>query len=113
MTKQVSRAEESRQKREYWKRHIDSWQTSGLSQSEYCRQHDLKDHLFFYWKRRIVKPETTAKFVSLNLGSISEKGVPQPACPLRLVVSNGLKVEVDAGFDPQLLRQLIIAVRGL
>jgi len=113
MTERLSRAEDSKRKRDYWKRHIDSWQSSGLSQTEYCRQHDLKDHLFVYWKKRIVAPETAAKFVSLNLGSISENRAPQPACPLRLVVSNGLKVEVDAGFDPQLLRQLIIAVRGL
>ena len=70
MTERLSRAEGSRQKREYWKRHIDSWQESGLSQSQYCRQHDLKDHLFFYWKRRIVKPDTATRFVSLNLGSV-------------------------------------------
>ena len=113
MTEQLSRAEESRQKREYWKRHIDSWQESGLSQSQYCRQHDLKDHLFFYWKKRIIKSETAAKFVSLNLGSVFKTGVPKPSCPLRLIIFNGFKIEVDAGFDPQLLKQLIIALRGL
>lgn len=84
-----------------------------MSQTAYCRQHDLKSHRFFYWKKRIVKPETTAKFVSLNLGAVSAKNAPQPGCPLRLVVNNGFKIEVDAGFDPQVLKQLIITLRGL
>jgi len=112
MTERLTRAEESKRKRNYWKRHIDGWQESGLSQSEYCRQHDLKEHLFFYWKKRIVKPAET-KFVFLDLGSISETGFAKPGCPLGLVVSNGLKIEIGAGFDPQLLRQLIITLRGL
>ena len=30
------------QKRTFWKNHIDSWQHSGLSQPEYCKQHELK-----------------------------------------------------------------------
>ena len=111
MAEKLSRAEESKRKREYWKRHIEGWQESGLSQSEYCRLHELKEHLFFYWKKRIVKP-TGTKFVSLNLGSVFETGAPKTGC-LRLIVSNGFKIEIDAGFDPQLLRQLIIVLRGL
>ena len=42
---QISRAEELEQKRSYWKQHIDSWQVTGLTQAEYCRQHNLKHHL--------------------------------------------------------------------
>ena len=113
MAEKLSRAEESKRKRNYWQHHIDGWQESGLSQSEYCRQHELKDHLFFYWKRRIVKPNATTKFVSLNLGSVPETASSKPRCPLRLVISNGFKIEVDAGFNPQLLRQLIVSLRGL
>jgi hypothetical protein len=26
----------------YWHDHLKSWETSGLSQAEYCRRHDLK-----------------------------------------------------------------------
>jgi hypothetical protein len=113
MPERLSRSEESKRKRDYWKRHIDSWQASGLSQVKYCRQNDLKDHLFVYWKKRIVKPEAAAKFISLNLGSVSEKRATQPACPLRLVVSDRFAIEVNPGFDPHLLRQLIIAIRGV
>ena len=54
------------------------------------------------------------KFVSLDLKTSSTGRHPsQSNCPLRLVVSDGLKIEVEAGFDPDLLGQLIIALRGM
>ena len=48
MSEQLSRAEELKQKRDHWKRHIESWQAGGLSQSEYCRRHNLSYHRFIY-----------------------------------------------------------------
>jgi hypothetical protein len=84
-----------------------------LSQSDYCRQHDLKDHQFVYWKKRIFQTETAIKFVSLDLNSFTTKQPSPSGCPLRVVVSNGLKVEVEAGFDPHLLGQLIVALRAV
>ena len=113
MSEQSSRAEENKRKRGYWSSHIERWQESGASQTEYCKEHGLKDHQFTYWKKRIVQTETAAKFVSLNLSSFTNKQPPQPGSPLRVVVSNGLKVEVEAGFDPHLLCQLIVALRAV
>jgi hypothetical protein len=111
----LSRAEDNKRKRDYWSSHIERWQESGLSQSDYCRENDLKDHQFVYWKKRIIQAEETAvRFVSLNLDPLTNKQPLQgPGCTLRLVVSNGLKIEVEAGFDPNLLKQLIIALRGV
>jgi len=111
----LSRAEESKRKRDYWNHHIERWQESGLSQSDYCREHDLKDHQFVYWKKRIIQREETAvKFVSLDSNLFTTKQSMQgTGCPLRVFVSNGLKIEVNAGFDPNLLKQLIIALRGV
>jgi hypothetical protein len=30
----------------HWKNHIETWQSSGLTQAAYCRQHDLNTHAF-------------------------------------------------------------------
>ena len=109
----LTRIEENKRKRGYWRSHIERWQESGASQTEYCKEHGLKDHQFTYWKKRIVQTETAAKFVSLNLSSFTNKQPSQPVSGIRVVVSNGLKVEVEAGFNAHLLRQLIIALRGM
>jgi hypothetical protein len=113
MSEQLSRAEELKQKRDHWNRHIKTWQAGDLLQSEYCRHHNLSYHRFIYWKKRFVQTETATKFVPLNLGQLSDTRASESGCPLRLVLSDGFTVEINPGFDPQLLQQLIFALRGV
>ena len=113
MSEQLSRAEELEQKRNHWKRHIEGWQAGGFTQSEYCRHHNLIYHRFIYWKKRLDQAETATKFVPLNLGQFSGTRASESVCPLRLVLSGGFSVEINPGFDPRLLQQLIIALRGV
>lgn len=67
MDHQKSRAERLEEKRNFWKHHIDRWQESGLSQTEYCRRQNLKPHQLAYWKKRFLPIETRAAFVALKL----------------------------------------------
>ena len=110
---QLSRAEQLEQKRSYWKQHIDSWQETGLTQTEYCRRNNLKHHQLVYWKKRFLKSETDVSFVPIKLEDFLEIPAPSDSASISLVVNNHLKIEIKAGFDAQLLRQLIFALRGL
>ena len=110
---QISRAEELEQKRSYWKQHIDSWQESGLNQTEYCRRHNLKHHQLVYWKKRFSHTETGVSFAALKLENLLDTPVLPDRASLCLVINNYFKIEIRAGFDAQLLRQLIFALRGL
>ena len=110
---QLSRAEQLEQKRTFWKQHIDSWQETGLTQVEYCRQHNLKHHQLVYWKKRFLKTETDVSFVPLKLEDLLDLPEQPDHAPLCLVINNHFKIEIRAGFDAQLLRQLIFALRGL
>jgi hypothetical protein len=111
---QISRAEQLEQKRSYWKQHIDSWQETGLTQAEYWRRHNLKHHQLVYWKKRFLRTETDVTFVPLKLDDLLMDRPPQPdRQSLCLEINNRFKVEIRAGFDTQLLRQLIFALREL
>lgn len=45
-------------KQRYWKKHIEAWRNSGITQAAYCREHGLPIKAFGYHKRRIVfEPE--------------------------------------------------------
>ena len=110
---QLSRAEQLEQKRIYWKQHIDSWQQTGLTQAEYCRQHNLKHHQLVYWRKRFLKTETDVSFVPLKLEDLLDIPARQDQASLTLVINNDLKIEIRAGFDAQLLRQLIYVLRRL
>ena len=110
---QLSRTERLEQKRTYWKQHIDSWQETGLNQAEYCRRHNLKHHQLVYWKKRFLKTETDVSFVPLKLEDLLDVPSQPDRASLCLAVNNHFKIEIRAGFDAQLLRQLIVALRGL
>jgi hypothetical protein len=39
-----------------WADHIKAQRGSGLTQQAYCKQHALKPHQFWYWKRKLEGP---------------------------------------------------------
>ena len=99
----------SEDKRIFWEDHIQAWQQSGLAQVEYCRENNLKNHQWWYWRKRISHPsDTDVSFVPLRFSSskISRPGIS-------VVTPNGYRIEIDDGFDFSKLRQLITTVRGL
>ena len=100
---------DAKEKRPFWEGHIQAWQQSGLTQAEYCRQNNLKNHRWWYWRKRISHPpETDVTFVPLRFSSskISQAGIS-------VVTPNGYRIEIDNSFDFSKLRQLVTAVRGL
>jgi hypothetical protein len=110
---QLSRAEQLEQKRSYWKQQIEQWQQSGLTQAEYCRRNNLKHHQLAYWKKRCLKTQSAVSFAAVQLEDLLDIPAAADQASLAVVIDNPFKVEVTAGFDPQLLRQVIIALRGL
>ncbi len=108
-----TRSEELEQKRSYWKQHIEIWRSSGMTQTAYCIQHELKVHQFVYWKKRFVQTDTGITFVPLKIS----RSMPSPAhkcsSPLRLIVDRDLQIEIGPDFDPHLLRRLITTLRSL
>jgi hypothetical protein len=110
---QLSRAEQLEQKRSYWKQQIEQWQQSGLTQAEYCRRNNLKHHQLVYWKKRYLNTQSDVSFAAVQLEELLDIPTPADQASLTVVIDKQFKVEVTEGFDPQLLRQLIVALRGL
>ena len=100
-------------KHRYWKKQIQSWRESGLTQSEFCRRHRLKVHQMVYWRKKINEPESSVQFVSLDLERFVDHETASGTTPIRLNVGNGFCVEVDKGFDPATLKQLIVTLRQI
>jgi hypothetical protein len=104
MTTANSRQEEVAEKRRYWKRHLDAWQISEMSQVEYCRKHDLSRFRFQYWKRRFQISASLPALIELPFSSIITQ---KQSHALRLVVGDQYQIAVERDFDPVALRQLI------
>lgn len=96
-----------KEKQDFWKTHIESWQQSNLTQTEYCRSNGLSIKSFGYRKRRILEsPEHSLSFVPVTIQA-EPVTTFRSESPLQLVLLNGLKIEIADDFNPLLLKKLI------
>ncbi len=98
-------------KRRFWKSHIQQWGNSGLTQVDYCKANGLIPHRFTYWKKRLNPPDAQVSFVPLQItGNLP---VPVGKSSFNLFTPNGYRIEINTGFDPDTLRQLIGVVNAI
>lgn len=90
----------------HWRHHIEQWQLSGLTQAVYCQQQGLSLATMGYWRTRLKKlqamadnPEVPVSFVPVQISSMNST--------LTLRTQQGLSLDLSAGFDPALLKQVL------
>jgi len=107
----TAREKENERKREYWFSHIDKWEKSGLTQSEYCREHGLIYSRFIYWKVRWDKTLKEPSFVPvpLELPEFPVFSGSNTGCSssLRLTVRNRYQIEIGDAFRAETLARLL------
>ena len=86
-------------------KHIETWQTSGLSQVAYCRQHKLNSKTFSNWLR-IYHSQNVAP-AAPTLIPIEIKSTASPSGSLCLRCSQGHTLELPADVSPQWLAELL------
>jgi len=103
---------------EFWERHIQEWNRSGLSQSNYCRKEGLRYHAFLYWRRRLnQRPGSQSSRQSINLVQLE---IPEPVMSAPVsdyshsgvqLEMNGLYVNLMSDFDQRTLLRVIQVLR--
>jgi hypothetical protein len=86
-------------------KHIDTWQSSGLSQVAYCRQHKLNSKTFSNWLR-IYRSQQVSSAVP-TLIPVEIKSKPSSSGLLYLRWSQGHTLELPADVSPQWLAELL------
>ena len=93
----------------YWRDIVKQQEESGVEATVFCRDHDLKLSQFYRWRRRFRNPQTgNGSSAFLQLIPISK----QKRSGVCVHLNNGLRIEVELGFDPHTLRSVMEAVRG-
>lgn len=108
----------------FWQRHLQQWRQSGLSQAQYCRQHQLCLGTFGWWKGRLsaadrpVQPIARrqaagqkSSFVELTLG---QREAPSMAGEVvyEIVLSRRRCLRLGGSFEPERVRQLLQLLEG-
>ena len=94
----------------YWQQQVDAWQTSGLSQANFCKTNDLNYHRFGYWVRKFRRQSETAQ------GKTSSGFVPVTVNPhddsagLCLTLPNGICLQGIVNGNLSTVYQLLAHV---
>ena len=84
------------------------WESSGLSQAEYCRVYNLRSNTFTYWKGRFKKIVNPHGLIPVQL--LEETQLPELPSP-HLIIRMGN--EVPDGFDVSTLAKVMEVLKGV
>ncbi len=96
---------------------VSEFEQSGLRRKEFCEAHGLNVFTLDAWRKRIAQSKTEKKIVPVEI--VEDDAVPLGARQtastgwsgqFRVVLSHGLRIEVEPGFDAVELRRLIAAL---
>lgn len=91
--------------KEFWRRHVDAWRASGMSQLQYCRRHRLAKGSLGYWSSTLKRGKTSVSELVLVGRTEVKENKPSPA--IELVVGRRYLLRLWAGTDREHLRQVL------
>ena len=94
--------------KKFWKTHLLQWKESHLSQSNYCKKHNLLVHRFGYWKRKLaarinILPSGKSGFVQLPAIRVHPSS---DISTLTLLLPNKLQIKGITYDNLELTKQL-------
>ena len=89
----------------YQQNHVEAWQSSGLSQVAYCRQHKLNSKTFSNWLRIYRSQQVTSTAPTLIPVEIKSEASPSGSLCLRCPQGHTLELPVD--ISPQWLGEFL------
>ncbi len=95
---------------EYWQKHVEAWQRSGLTQAAYCAEQGIKRKTFYHWrsKSQALGAGGNIKAAALTLVPVSV-GLAAPGHRIELHSPGGWRIELmnsNPGWLADLLKQL-------
>jgi len=97
---------------------VSEFEQSGLGRKEFCATRGLNVFTLDAWRKRIARSRTQEKIVPVEivedrkegLGSMRTRSVARSG--FGIVLADGLRIEVEPGFDAAELCRLIAALGG-
>ncbi len=105
-----------KQERENWRKEmftlIKKWHESGISQKEFCSQHDLSMHAFYYWLRKYkqINQSSNNGFLPVEIGPQVLPPVNDTKEGIHIRYPNGVLVTLDKSVSISRIKALIKAI---
>lgn len=114
-----------RRTREQWRRLVEGWPESGLTQAQYCEHHNISVASLYRWREvlrrssgeRRPAPGAGRADVAVRLLPVELLGefgqrVGDTAPALSLVFADGVRLEIAPGCDDATLRRVVGVLRA-
>lgn len=98
-----------------WRQHLQRQRTSDQTVRAYCRQHDLAETAFHYWRRTIAAREREVQRTTRTPAFVPVAVVGAPAldaASIDIRLSGGQRIRVRAGCDRALLAAVVAVLEG-
>lgn len=92
-----------------WRQRLDDLAQSGLSVREWCQARGISKSQYTYWRRRIAEAEAAAPERATWLSIPAAASTASSSLTLRIA---GAQIDLQPGFDPDLLRSVVAALGG-
>lgn len=101
-----------------WADRIHTFQESGLSRKDWCRQNEVSQSTLSYWIRKIQGKATQAEsrsdpvFAKLPSEQELRCGAVAGNSPVTILLPENIRIEVDADCPARLMAALLQALKG-
>ena len=87
---------------------LSGWASSGLSQAAYARQVGIAAQRIDYWRRRLAAPKVSLPCASgfVEITPVAGR-LASRSRVLVVEISNAVRIRVEDGFDPAMLRLVV------
>ena len=97
------------EKRQFWQMVIETWQSSGLSVSKFCKAEGLSEGSFYNWRKKLtVANSKHSKQKGPGSSAFIEVSLPKNnPVALELVLSSGNSLRISSGADNKTLSDVL------
>lgn len=109
-------------KKRFWFKHIRRWQQANITQSQYCKKHDLSFATFRWWRGRFLNEDVhqtlheessilaSPHFTEVTLPSKTEPEVT--TFDYEIVLPNHIQLRLRHNCDPHVVSTLLSALEA-
>ena len=91
--------------RELWREKITRQEQSGHSVRAFCREHNIGEHVFYYWRQRLRKEDAPVRFALVE----TQPAVATQVKPMELLLGSGHRLQIPS--DAATLRLVLSVLR--
>lgn len=106
------RKESDADQKQFWQMVLETFQSSGLSVRNFCKQEGISEPAFYSWRRKLSDNNSQrSEQGDAKPSAFVEVSIPQNSSVLELLLSSGNTLRIHPGTDNKTLSNVLSVLR--